>query len=264
MEYYLLDTSLSTVCDNTDPHGINCSISNHNPFDIISNSSSQTSTNVRRAFPSNQNNIKHHKVVNNIRRRMLNDKYSYRLQYDPNNTNRLLLNQSWWEGRIDTESVHFCCIFSLTLGETSCEYMNQDFADKLLTEWQNTIDDNENVFLAYGMFDVLASEMADNFANYLINSLTNNENSKSMFISMFNNNIEKLNSTLIQQISDYFTLYYILVNSPGTPINIIDNDIDMNQNCSYDDLLSAQVTMALLVFSASIFIIVIIYKIKFK
>ena len=145
------------------------------------------------------------------------------MKYDPHNSNKLLLNESWWEGRIDKSSINFCYVLGINWYPQACEDIDENFADELLEEWEESVDSSD-FYVAYGTFDILASEMVDSFASYLVNSLQNNDNRKQTFISIFNKHVEEWNGT--KAISDNFVLYDLNIGYNyliGVPVDVYES-----------------------------------------
>ena len=128
------DTSMSSICNRTDPNGIDCELSNYNPFRNNTSDSQQ-------------------------RRRMLNDEYSY-------NSNT---SNGWWQGRI--ENLKFCVVLqNLMWDPSACD----DYYDESVYEEADEFRSGEAEFIAFAPFDIVADENVENFYDYFLTKFNDN------------------------------------------------------------------------------------------
>ena len=140
------DTRVDSICqNNTAPDGIDCGLSNYNPF--ISGAADDGADLERR------------------RRRMLNDRYSYKIGNDNGNST------GWWQARVEHLSI--CVVL------TNINIDPQHCSEDVYNEHDLYID-NDNIenerydFIAFGTFDVVAASNAENYFSYLEGKVNNN------------------------------------------------------------------------------------------
>ena len=161
------DSTLDTVCNGTDARGVECELSNYNPFEPNDN----------------------YRIDNDDRRRrMLNDDYSYSYN-DDNQT-------GWWQGRII--DLKFCTIFGLVIDPQACD---QTEIDEVVAK-DELIADEEEEFLAYGTFTAVASTHAENYYQYLEDKFGNNGSAQHI-LDVMNRHVSQRNNTQLAGFNAY-------------------------------------------------------------